>query len=414
MLFHSRILLCLPLLPCLISAVSVTVPKPDRVVKRAPTCTPASAGDPTIDDVPAILEAIQECGDGGVIVIPEDTEYIMASRIVFDGCIDCDFQLEGTLTASEDLSYWNTTREMILFDKVAGGKFRSLTGKGVIDGKGQVSYDWFGEHGNIQRPVLFSIGGSSDITLSGIKMVNPHVAFVYVGHGSERIDISDLDMSAVSESEYGPRNTDGFDIAEASHVTLTNIKVVNQDDCVAFKPGCDYVSVQNIECDGSHGLSVGSLAKYPGSVDSVTNVWVKGARMINSSKAIGIKIYPGGPNYGTAVVRNMTWEDIYVENCDSTFQSEACYEPPNKDRSYCEANPSASEITDVFVRNLTGTTNDRYGGTTGYVYCPVEGENCQIHIEDFEVTSAVSPSEFLCDKIDPDVLGIDCVPTDPY
>jgi galacturan 1,4-alpha-galacturonidase len=79
-------------------------------------------------------------------------------------------------------------------------------------------------------------------------------------------------MSAVSKSEHGPRNTNGFDIAEASHVTLTNIKVVNQDDCVAFKPGYDYVSVQNIECDGSHGLSVGSLAKYPSSVDSLTNV----------------------------------------------------------------------------------------------------------------------------------------------
>ncbi|KAL2811408.1 pectin lyase fold/virulence factor [Aspergillus granulosus] len=97
-------------------------------------------------------------------------------------------------------------------------------------------------------------------------------------------------MTAVSQSEYNPRNTDGFDIGEASYVTLENIKVVNQDDCVAFKPGCDYVTVRNIECNCSHGLSVGSLAKYPGSVDTVTNILVQGATMRNSSKAIGIKI----------------------------------------------------------------------------------------------------------------------------
>ncbi|KAL3457449.1 pectin lyase fold/virulence factor [Aspergillus heterothallicus] len=338
----SSVIPPLSLLASLVSAASLSVSQQDRVAKRGPSCTPVTADNPAIDDVPAILEAIQKYGDGGVILFPEGTEYTMASRIAHS-------------RPSESLTYWNTTREMILVHGVCGGKLHSLTGKGVIDGSGQPSYDWLSEYGkNIRRPVLLSIGGSSGISVSGIKMLNPHAVFVYVGHGSERIELSDLDMSAVRESEHDPRNTDRFDIGEASYVTLESIKIVNQDDRVAFKPGCEYVTVRNIECDGSHGLS--------------------GATMWNSSKAIVIKIYPGGSGYGTAVVRNMTWEDNYVENCDTAFQSEVCYEPLNKDRFYCEANPSSAEIKDVYVRNLTGTVNRQYGGSIGYVYCLVERE----------------------------------------
>lgn len=57
--------------------------------------------------------------------------------VSFDGCVDCDFQLEGTLKVSDDTTYWATQTAVFLLDGIAGAKIRSLTGTGVIDGNGQ-------------------------------------------------------------------------------------------------------------------------------------------------------------------------------------------------------------------------------------------------------------------------------------
>lgn len=66
-----------------------------------------------------------------------------------------------------------------------------------------------------------------------------------------------------------PKNTDGFDVGASQFVTLRNIKVSNQDDCVAFKPGANFTTVTDITCTGSHGISVGSLGGGAGSRDTV-------------------------------------------------------------------------------------------------------------------------------------------------
>lgn len=88
-------------------------------------------------------------------------------------------------------------------------------------------------------------------------------------------------------------------------MTIAHATVTNQDDCVAFKPGANLVTVTDITCTGSHGLSVGSLGGST-SADSVTNVLVDGATMINSAKAVGIKLYDGASGHTAATVRNVT------------------------------------------------------------------------------------------------------------
>ena len=76
-----------------------------------------------------------------------------------------------------------------------------------------------------------------------------------------------LRLNAEIYDNVTPKNTDGFDVG-ASYVTISNVTVNNQDDCVSFKPNANSVTVTNITCTGSHGLSVGSLAK--GSNDIVS------------------------------------------------------------------------------------------------------------------------------------------------
>jgi galacturan 1,4-alpha-galacturonidase len=61
------------------------VPTEVSVAKRA-TCTPVSAGNAGVDDVPVIQAAFQSCGNGGIIVIPAGKTYAIRSTLSFAGC----------------------------------------------------------------------------------------------------------------------------------------------------------------------------------------------------------------------------------------------------------------------------------------------------------------------------------------
>jgi len=63
---------------------------------------------------------------------------------------------------------------------------------------------------------------------------------------------------------------------------------------MAFRPGAHYVTFNTITCTGS--------------TDTVSNVYVTNADMTTSTKAVGIKLYPGG--FGSVVVKNVTFDGV--------------------------------------------------------------------------------------------------------
>jgi galacturan 1,4-alpha-galacturonidase len=250
---------------------------------------------------------------------------------------------------------------------------------------------------------MFAVEGSTDVEVNGFLMKNAQNVFVDIGSNSERVKFLNMDLTAISKSSYPPKNTDGFDIGASKYTTLSNIFIQNEDDCVAFKAGCDQVTITDITCQGSHGLSVGSLGKT--NTDTVANVYVRNATMKGATKAAGIKIYPGGPDHGTAVVRNVTWDGVIVDNCGAAFEFDACY---NEDESYCKQHPSTAQVSEIYVKNFSGKTSTKYAPTTGHVYCPVEGKNCDVEFTNWTVKSGTGAGQFLCENISSDVLGITC------
>jgi len=73
--------------------------------------------------------------------------------------------------------------------------------------------------------------------------------------GVTNVLYASLTLDAASKSTNLPKNTDGFDIGESTYTTIKSVTVSNQDDCVAFKSGCNYVTVDGITCSGTnHGL----------------------------------------------------------------------------------------------------------------------------------------------------------------
>lgn len=120
-------------------SAGMTWASPSPVQRADAACTPTAGGSPSTDDVPAIVEAISSCGNGGTIVIPEGSTYHLNTVLDLDGCSGCEFQIEGTLQFSDDTGFWNGETAMINVKDVEGLTMHSLTGSGVIDGNGQTS-----------------------------------------------------------------------------------------------------------------------------------------------------------------------------------------------------------------------------------------------------------------------------------
>ncbi|CAF1423825.1 unnamed protein product [Adineta ricciae] len=312
------------------------------------TCTPTSAGNSSIDDVPAINSALLTCGNGGTIIISSNTIFMIRSPLDFANCRQCSFQIEGTLK------------------NITGATIQSLTGMGIIDGSGQVN--------------------ASNITFNNIKL-------------------KDAPMIAVSTSVNDPKNTDGFDIGECSHVTLNNIHVTNGDDCVAFENGANYITVNNITCVGSHGVSVGSLGLGAGETYVVQNVYVSKIKMINCSKAAGIKLWPGGSSHGSVFVTNVTYDGVIVDNCDYAFQIMNCYESESKT---CEKHPSTARLSRIHLMNFTGKTSRKYEPHVANIDCPPNG-TCDLTFTGWDIIAPHRKSVVLCAHYD-HPSGVKCTP----
>ena len=96
--------------------------------------------------------------------------------------------------------------------------------------------------------------------------------------------------------------------------------------------------VQNLQCNGSHGISVGSLGQYVGETDLVENVYVYNVSMSNASDGARIKVWPGSPaelsgdlqgGGGTGAVRNVTYDTMSVENVAYGIEVTQCYGQKN-------------------------------------------------------------------------------------
>lgn len=100
------------------------------------------------------------------------------------------------------------------------------------------------------------------------------------------------------------------DTYRSDHIIIQNSTVINGDDCVSFKPNTTFTQVLNMVCDGSHGISVGSLGQYYGVPDIVSDVYVKNISMSNVEHGARIKVFPGHNDTnsvsggGTGYVRN--------------------------------------------------------------------------------------------------------------
>ncbi|KAI9343294.1 pectin lyase fold/virulence factor [Zopfochytrium polystomum] len=67
---------------------------------------------------------------------------------------------------------------------------------------------------------------------------------------SQNVVYDSISFAGGSTSKNPAKNTDGWD---------TKCSLDSGDACLSFKPNSTNIVVQNLVCNGSHGVSVGSL-----------------------------------------------------------------------------------------------------------------------------------------------------------
>lgn len=181
----------------------------------------------------------------------------------------------------------------------------------VIDGNGTLYWDGLGSNGGTTKPNHFFVIKNTDhATISDLYIQNWPVHLFYVT-ANEYLSISNLVLNnsagdapnAISDGLAAGHNSDGFDISSSDYVTLSDITVLNQDDCVAVTSGTN-IEVKNMYCSGGHGLSIGSIGgKSNNTVDGVT---FSDSVVINSSNGVRIKTN----SETTGSVSNITYRNI--------------------------------------------------------------------------------------------------------
>ncbi|KAK6856603.1 hypothetical protein PG995_006790 [Apiospora arundinis] len=370
--------------------------------QRNKTCFIEGHDDGVTDDSSSILEAFHQCNNGGHVVFRQNQTYVIGTAMDWTFLNHVDIDIQGKIVFTNDTTYWQASSFRFGFQNVTsffklGGDDVWIYGGGTIDGNGQIWYDTHAKDIYTLRPVLFGIDGLHDSVLSNLVLRHSPQYYHFVAN-STNVVFNNIDIAGRSTSKNKAKNTDGWDTYRSDGVTIQNSVINNGDDCVAFKPNSTNILVQNLFCNGSHGISVGSLGQYAGTFDIVENIWVTNISMHNAA---------GG---GDGRVRNITYTDMIIDNVDYAIEIDQCY--GQKNLTLCLEFPSPLTISDVVFERFQGRTSKKYQPLIGALACSSDKACDNIRASDINVMSPNGTRDAYCLNMNTTSLDVTC--TDNY
>ncbi|OIV91914.1 hypothetical protein TanjilG_26033 [Lupinus angustifolius] len=254
-------------------------------------------------------------------------------------------QVDGKILAPKNPKLLNGVDQWVKFGYI---NFFTLSGEGTFDGQGEMAWKHndCGKNKNCDRLSMnfgFAFLNNSiiqDITSKDSK--NFHVNVL----GCNNLTFINMNINAPATS----LNTDGIHIGRSTQVHIYNSNIATGDDCISLGDGSKQIRVLNVTCGPGHGISVGSLGKYPNE-EPVEGLTVKNCTLKNTDNGVRIKTWPGTPIISS--VSKMHFEDIIMVNVSNPILIDQQYCPWNQcTKQY----PSKIKITEVSFKNIRGTS----------------------------------------------------------
>lgn len=205
-----------------------------------------------------------------------------------------------------------------------------------------------------------------------------------------------FDHVTVTAPEDSP-NTDGIHIGRSSGINITDCNIKTGDDCISLGDGAKQVTVVRTTCGPGHGISVGSLGKYPNE-EPVEGVFITNCTLTGTQNGVRIKTWPDS-HEGTA--SDMHFQDIIMNNVGNPILIDQEYCPWNQ----CKLSvPSKVKVSKVSFKNIRGTSSTPVAVKlvcSGGVPC----QNVEVGDVDLAYSGPLGPVTSVCKNIKPVLSG---------
>ncbi|KAG2290848.1 hypothetical protein Bca52824_037519 [Brassica carinata] len=298
-----------------------------------------AVGNGATDSSKAFLNTwLQVCASPvpATLLVPKGD--FLAGPVIFAGPCKSKVTVEvqGTILAPPS-GY--PTPEWFLFEHVDNVV---LTGPGTFHGKGEAVWkaDGCGKKVDCNLPpTSLKFRNILNLDISGISSVNAKAFHMFLVK-TTNVNVQNIKITAPAESP----NTDGIHLSNAVNVHIADSLIATGDDCISVGRGSTNVTVERVTCGPGHGLSVGSLGKYPNE-ENVADIHFRNCTMKDTDNGLRIKSW-GGSSPSTAV--DITYEDIMMTNVKNPIIIDQNYGSRGGD--------SKVAISNVLFKNVRGTT----------------------------------------------------------
>jgi polygalacturonase len=251
----------------------------------------------------------------------------------------------------------------------------AVTGSGMIDGAGQMWWDYSDRAGRkgkgrpwYPRPKLIVFRKCRRILLQDVTLRNSPM------YNFAPTQCSDVRVENISTQEpVDSPNTDGIDPTACENVLIKDCHLEDGDDAVAVKAiggKCSNILVENCTCRHGHGISIGSET-----FGGIENVLVRNCTFDQSKWCIRIKSARDRGN----LIGGFTFDHITMTNVGMPIDIDMYYHD-NKGAAAHAAKPITPLtplLRDVLISNVTSTGATETSQIVGLPEQPVDGVTLQ-------------------------------------
>ncbi|XP_038904219.1 exopolygalacturonase-like [Benincasa hispida] len=284
---------------------------------------------------------------GGLVLVPAIGRFLVLPLLLQGPCNGfIQLQIDGDLLASPDKAfvsgyYWLQIHQV---------NNLAIHGLGRLVGRGQTAwpYNTCSTDASCTRLPINLIFQSVNIArIRNIKSFHSK-SFHFALNGCNDVLFDNVTVIAPSDSP----NTDGIHISMSTGITIQNSLIATGDDCISLGPGSHTVNITNVHCGPGHGISIGSLGRYPNESD-VSGITVRDTKFYGTMNGVRIKTWSSSYQ---SVLSNVAFLNLEMHNVNNPIVIDQNYCPHNACQQ-TKVSESRVQIKDVKYEDIRGSSS---------------------------------------------------------